>query len=89
MRGAKVLAKVLNEGGDYNKLLRKEIGRGLRLHKKMENFINKLGEEDLDGFINVLKKVNLGEFNRDKPFSKLNLFLKPSLIGFGLKRILK
>ena len=84
MRGAKVLAKVLNEGGDYNKLLRKEIGRGLRLHKKMENFINKLGEEDLDGFINVLKKVNLGEFNRDKPFSKLNLFLKPSLFGLGL-----
>jgi geranylgeranyl reductase family protein len=89
MRGAKVLAKVLNEGGNYNKLLKKEIGRGLRLHKKVENYLNKFEDEDLDKFVSVLRKVKLGDFNRDRPFSKLGLFLKPSLIGFGLKRILK
>ncbi len=86
MRAAKMLANILENGGDYDKLLRKEIGRDLWLHSKAAEFLSKFGEDGFDEFIKLLRKVDLGRFNRDKPFSGLHLFLKPSLIYFLMKQ---
>ena len=89
MRAAKILANALENGGDYDKLLRKEIGRDLWLHSKATEFLSDLGYEEWDEFVKLLRKVELGKFNRDKPFSGLHLFLKPSLIYFLMKQGLK
>ncbi len=89
MRAAKILANVLEKGGDYDKLLRKEIGRDLWLDNKTAEFLSKFGEDEFDEFIRLLRKVDLGRFNRDKPFSGLHLFLKPSLIYFLMRQGLK
>jgi len=89
MRAAKILADVLGNGGDYDRLLRKEIGRELWLHSKAAKFLSKFGEEGFDEFIRLLRKVDLGRFNRDKPFSGMHLFLKPSLIYFLMRQGLK
>ena len=89
MRAAKILANVLENGGDYDRLLRKEIGRDLWLHSKAAEFLSNFGEDGFDNFVRLLKKVDLGKFNRDKPFSGLHLFLKPSLIYFLMKQGLK
>ncbi len=89
MRAAKILANSLENGGDYDKLLRKGIGRELWLHSKAAGFLSRLGEDGFDDFVKLLRKVDLGKFNRDKPFSGLHLFLKPSLIYFLMKQGLK
>ena len=89
MRVAKILVNVLDNGGDYDKLLRKEIGRDLWLHSKAAEFLSKFGDEGFDDFIRLLRKVDLGRFNRDKPFSGMHLFLKPSLIYFLMRQGLK
>lgn len=85
MRAAKILAGVLDNGGDYNKLLRKEIGKDLWLHSKASEMLSELGSEGWDEFVKILRKVDLGKFNRDKPFSGLHLFLKPSLVYFLIR----
>ena len=89
MRAAKILSSVLENGGDYDKLLRKKIGRDLWLHSKAAEFLSNFGEEGWDEFIKLLRKTDLGRFNRDNPFSGLHLFLKPSLIYFLMKQRLK
>ena len=86
MRAAKILANALENNRDYDGLLRKEIGRELWLHSKAAEFLSGLGENGWDDFIRLLRKVELGKFNRDKPFSGLHLFLKPSLIYFLIKQ---
>jgi len=89
MRAAKILANALDNNGDYDSLLRKEIGRDLWLHSKAAEFLSKFGDEGFDDFIRLLRKVDLGRFNRDKPFSGMHLFLKPSLIYFLMRQGLK
>lgn len=90
MRAAKILASVLGDNKmDYGKLLRKEIGRDLWLHSKATEFLNDLGCEGWDEFVKLLRKIELGKFNRDKPFSGLHLFLKPGLIYFLMKQGIK
>ncbi|MBI2507954.1 NAD(P)/FAD-dependent oxidoreductase [Candidatus Woesearchaeota archaeon] len=89
MRAAKILASALEAGEDYDRLLRKEIGRELWLHSKAAEFLSKFGEEGWDEFIKLLRKIDLGKFNRDKPFSGLHLFLKPSLIYFLMRQGIK
>jgi len=89
MRAAKILVNVLENGGDYDRLLRKEIGRDLWLHSKASEFLSKFGEDGFDEFIRLLRRVDLGRFDRDKPFSGLHLFLKPSLIYFLMRQGIK
>ena len=90
MRGAKILAGVLNSGnGDYSKLIKKNIGKDLWLHNKAFNFLSSFGEKGFDDFVKVLRKVNLGEFNRDNPFSGLKLFMRPELIYFLSKQFIR
>lgn len=89
MRGANILADVLNNKKEnYDKLVKKEIGKDLKLHNKINKFLEKFNEKDYDEFIELLKNINLGKFNRDKPFSGLRLFLRPSLIMFLTKKYL-
>ncbi len=89
MRAAKILADTLENGRDYDQLLRKEIGRDLWLHSKAAEFLSNFGDDGFDDFVKLLRKVDLGRFNRDKPFSGLHLFLKPSLIYFLMKQGVK
>ncbi|MBI2106086.1 NAD(P)/FAD-dependent oxidoreductase [Candidatus Woesearchaeota archaeon] len=87
MRAGKILADVLENKNscNYDKLLRKEIGRDLWLHSKASELLSSFGDEGWDEFIKLLKEIELGKFNRDKPFSGLHLFLKPDLIYFLIK----
>jgi digeranylgeranylglycerophospholipid reductase len=89
MRASKILARVLDKGGDYDAMLRKEIGRDLWLHSKAANLLSGFGKEGFDDFIKLLKKVELGKFNRDKPWSGIGLFVKPGLVWFLAKQFLK
>ncbi len=89
MRAGKILAECLNNGKDYEKEWRKEIGKDLDLHLRVRKFLNKLSKEDYNDFINVLKNVDLGNFNRDYPLRNLGMFMKPSLVGFMIKNLYK
>src|SRR3989344_3101562 len=89
MRAAKILADVLENNGDYDKLLKKEIGRDLWLHNKASELLSGFEDDGLDEFIRLLRRIELGKFNRDKPFSSLHLFLKPNLIYFLMKQFFR
>src|SRR3989344_1755301 len=86
MRAAEVLAKVLTKGGNYEKEFKRKYGKSLKLHSKTNELLSKFDAKDFDEFISLLKKVNLGEFNRDNPISGLPLFLKPGLMFFLMKK---
>ena len=73
------------QGAPYRYFKRK-YGKSLRLHSKTNELLSKFDAKDFDEFISLLRKVNLGKFNRDNPFSGLNLFLKPDLIFFLTKK---
>lgn len=91
MRAGKILADALknDDGNNYDKLLRKEIGRDLWLHSKATELLSGFGDEGWDKFVRLLKEIELGRFNRDKPFSGLHLFAKPGLIYFLMKQGIK
>jgi len=86
MRASKILAKVLTNGGNYEKEFKRQYGKSLKLHSKTNEFLSEFSAQDFDKFVSLLKKVNLGEFNRDNPFSGLPLFLKPSLMFFLMRK---
>ena len=89
MRGAKCLADCLKNGKNYEKEWRKSFGKELWFHLQVRNFLNKLKPGDYDKLIYLLNKTDLGSYNRDYPLKKLNLFLKPGLMMFVLKNLLK
>ena len=89
MRVGKILAECLNSGKDYEREWRSEIGKELLLHLRARKFMNRLSQEDYDTFVNILKNVNLGEFNRDYPLKNLGMFANPRLVGFMVKNFYK
>ena len=88
MRGARCLANAINNGGDYEKEWRKEFGRELWFHLQVRRFLNRLNGRDYDEMIELLKKVDLGGYNRDYPFRSLGLLMNPGLMRFGVKHLL-
>ncbi len=85
MRGAKCLAEAFSSGKDYEKLWRAEFGKELWFHLRIREFLNKLDGKDYDEMIGILKKIDLGSYNRDYPFRSLGLLMNPRLFWFFLK----
>ena len=89
MRAGKILAVCLNNNLNYEEEWRKELNKDLMFHLRIRKFLNKFDERDYNEFVKVLKKIDLGNFNRDYPLKNLGMFMKPSLIGFCLKNFYK
>jgi len=89
LRGARCLARALDNNMDYEKLWRRDFGKELWLHLKIREFLNKLDKGDYDELLTALKGVDIGGYNRDRPFRNLGMFVKPGLAWFLLKKLVK
>ena len=87
MKAAKILANCLNNGKNYEKEIR-GLNRELMFSDFIRKKLNKLNIERYEELLRLMKKVDLGKYNRDKPLNNLGMFMKPGLIKFGIKNFL-
>ncbi|MEM4267906.1 MAG: NAD(P)/FAD-dependent oxidoreductase [Candidatus Woesearchaeota archaeon] len=94
LMAAKILAKCIKEGKDYNKSLL-SLRKNLWLHAKIREILNRLNDEEINTLIKMLnnekaKKVFKDE-NRDRPIRLATkvLLAKPRLTLFALRTMFK
>ncbi|MBU2634221.1 MAG: NAD(P)/FAD-dependent oxidoreductase [Nanoarchaeota archaeon] len=86
LKCAKVLSDCLNNGKDYEKEWRKEIGRNLWMNYKLRRILDKFDSSDWDKFLRLLKQYNVHEFNRD--YIKLKDFMNFRLFWFVFRKMI-
>jgi len=86
IRAGNALANALNNNKSYHSEL-SDLRRTLNLNYLTRKFLNNLTEKDYDTLINILKQYKLDKLDRDD----LNIsdFVKPKLISFSLKTIMR
>ena len=87
MKAGKILADCLNNDKDYEKEIKK-LNRELMFSDFIRRKLNKLDLKKYEELLRLLNRADLGNYNRDKPFKNLGMFMKPNLIKFGIKNFL-
>jgi digeranylgeranylglycerophospholipid reductase len=95
LRAARILKRCIKYNQNYNKELRKQLGFEMWLHLQAHKIFSRMDNEEWNRFIKIFssKKIRkiLGQTSRDnirKQIFKL-LMVKPSLVRYGLKLLLK
>jgi len=92
LHSAKVLANSIINGGNYEKMFHKSIGKELKLHKMIRDTLNKFNNRDYDNILELLKKQKiqniLSNYNRDYPSEFiLNILVNEPRFLFFLKKL--